>query len=119
MNPLRHPLYAFQTLSHKVLRRLLPFILITLLVASGLSAQPWARMLCVAQMLFYGSAAAGILARCAGRCPRALAVPVYFTTVNAAAFAAWFLLFRDFGVWSRVAREASPDGGHADANAGE
>jgi hypothetical protein len=113
LNPLRYPRFVFQTVSHKIVRRLVPFLLLVMLAASALSDHALAGPLLVAQLLFYAAAVLGLLLKHFMRPPRLLAVPVYFTVVNAAAFVAWFMVFKDFGVWSRIGREETPSGASA------
>jgi cellulose synthase/poly-beta-1,6-N-acetylglucosamine synthase-like glycosyltransferase len=89
--PWRGGFYSVQALSHKVLRRLLPFFLLTALVASvwltASSAVWW--LVLGPQLAFYGLAVAGWAARRrAWGKARLLWVPYYFCLVNAAAAAA-------------------------------
>jgi cellulose synthase/poly-beta-1,6-N-acetylglucosamine synthase-like glycosyltransferase len=86
--PWRGGFYSVQALSHKVLRRLVPFFLLIALVASvwlTASAAVW-WLLLGPQLVFYGLAVAGWAARrrAWGRA-RPLWVPYYFCLVNAAA----------------------------------
>lgn len=91
LNPFRYGLFAFELLSHKVARWLVPFFLLALLVSNILLAagsSAYATFL-AAQLAFYG------VALLAFRGPRRLAswrplrIPVYFTTVNVATLSAW------------------------------
>ena len=86
--PWRGGLYSVQVLSHKVLRRFVPFFLVTAFAASigltGSSAVGW--LVLGPQLIFYGLAGLGWAGRTRpwGRA-RPLSVPYYFCLVNAAA----------------------------------
>jgi cellulose synthase/poly-beta-1,6-N-acetylglucosamine synthase-like glycosyltransferase len=86
--PWRGGFYSLQVLSHKVLRRFLPFFLLTALGASAwlvtVSSVWW--LVLGPQLLFYGLAAVGWAGRrhAWGRA-RPLWIPYYFCLVNAAA----------------------------------
>ncbi len=86
--PRRGGLYAVQVVSHKLLRRLVPFFLLALLVASAVLARnswAWAAALAL-QLCFYGLAVGGLLAERTGRAGhRLLWIPYYFCLANAAA----------------------------------
>jgi hypothetical protein len=86
--PWRGGFYSIQVLSHKVLRRFLPFFLSTALAASVwlvTASSVWWLVL-GPQLLFYGLAVGGWLGRghAWGRA-RPLWIPYYFCLVNAAA----------------------------------
>jgi cellulose synthase/poly-beta-1,6-N-acetylglucosamine synthase-like glycosyltransferase len=108
--PWRGGFYSVQVLSHKVLRRFLPFFLLTALAASAwlviLSSVWW--LVLGPQLLFYGLAMAGWAGRghAWGRA-RPLWIPYYFCLVNAAAAIAVLSVFGGvrFERWE-VAREA-------------
>lgn len=89
--------YSFELVSHKLLRHFLPFALIVLLAANALLAleRPLFRWLLAAQALFYLAALAGLLLRRRpiGRWPP-LAIPYFFTFVNAAALLGVLSLWR-------------------------
>jgi hypothetical protein len=91
LNPLRYGFFAFELLSHKLVRWLVPFFLISLLVTSAVLAldSPLYRAAFLLQLLFYGLALSSLAPW--GRWMRALPVKVsvYFTTVNLATLAAW------------------------------
>jgi cellulose synthase/poly-beta-1,6-N-acetylglucosamine synthase-like glycosyltransferase len=89
--PWRGGFYSIQVLSHKVLRRTLPFFLLTAVVAgiwlTALSPVWW--LVLAPQLAFYGLAAAGWAARTRGwGRARPLWIPYYFCLVNLAAAAA-------------------------------
>lgn len=79
--------FAFAFLSHKVLRYLMPLVLVALLLLCLLRAnQPWGGGLLAAQAVFYGAAAVGYAMIRSGRIPGLTYVPFYFTAMNVAAF---------------------------------
>jgi hypothetical protein len=95
LNPLRHPLFAWQLTSHKVCRWLVPFAMIAalvsgaLLVARGVPEAEVAStnlyvLLLGLQLGFYTAAAVGLATG-----SRALRLPAYFVVVNFAILAAW------------------------------
>jgi hypothetical protein len=84
----RHGLFAFQLAVHKLLRYLLPLPLVAaFLCSAGLAYSRPYGLLFVLQILCYGLAAAGWLAKGRVRA-RMVFVPFYFTLLNAAAAAA-------------------------------
>ena len=95
LNPFRFGLFAFFLWSHKLLRWLVPFLLITALAANiALYAEPFYAVLLALQIAFYTVAAlaargiAGLHDRALGR------IALFFVMVNAAILAAWFRYFR-------------------------
>jgi cellulose synthase/poly-beta-1,6-N-acetylglucosamine synthase-like glycosyltransferase len=91
LNPFRHGFYSLVLFSHKVLRRLLPLVLLVLLACSLLLAPDGGIYLAAAvgQLLFYALAALGFLARRARvGMSRAIYVPFYYCLANAAALVA-------------------------------
>src|SRR4029453_11209247 len=107
LNPLKHGWVAFQLLSHKVLRWLVPLFLMILFASNAvLAAEPGAaRMLFCLQALFYLSA---VLATWlpVGRWSKPLTIPLYFCTLNAAAFMSVIGVVRGrrYVVWETVRR---------------
>jgi cellulose synthase/poly-beta-1,6-N-acetylglucosamine synthase-like glycosyltransferase len=86
LNPFKYGWVSFQLLSHKVLRWLVPLFLMMVLIGSGaLWHQPFYRALFVLQCAFY---AFGLLTLIVPlhRVWKPLGIPLYFCTVNAAAF---------------------------------
>jgi len=87
LNPLRYPLYALEVISHKLLRWLIPFVLLALF-ASNLFLWPLGGIYAVsliAQLLFYALALAGYRMRAKeSRTGRVVAIPFYFCMVNLA-----------------------------------
>ena len=79
--------FAFTFLSHKLLRWLIPELLIAILLLSvSLSAQSVYLALVLAQMLFYGTALyAYAVVRNGGAIPTIVYVPFYFCAMNLAA----------------------------------
>jgi len=107
LNPLKHGWVAFQLLSHKVLRWLVPVFLLVLLASNALlAAEPGAfRALFCLQALFYLSA---LLAAWLpmSRWWKPLTVPLYFCTLNAAALMSVIEVLRGrrHVVWETVRR---------------
>ncbi len=97
LNPLRFGFYAFQLLSHKVLRRLVAFPLLLLLLLSPLlwNAGLVYQLATVLQLAFYGCALLGMLLR-NQRIGRAkiLTIPFFFCMVNVASMIAAINLIR-------------------------
>jgi len=90
VNPLRHALFAWQLVSHKLCRWLVPFALLAALAANAAlaPASPFYRALLALQLLFYAVAAAGLLWKpLMGLTPVRLAA--YFVVVNASILQAW------------------------------
>lgn len=102
--PFHLPTYvAF--LSHKLLRWVLPFLLIGLLLSSGLLwAEPLYRAAFLAQLLFYAWAAAGFLFRDRMRRVRYALVGYYLTAMHLAFLVGFarFLFGREKATWQRV-----------------
>jgi len=90
VNPFRHALFAWQLLSHKLCRWLVPFAMVAALAANTALA-PASRFylgLLVLQFLFYALAAGGLLWKpLLGLAPVRLAA--YFVLVNASITQAW------------------------------
>jgi cellulose synthase/poly-beta-1,6-N-acetylglucosamine synthase-like glycosyltransferase len=90
VNPFRNALFAWQLLSHKLCRWLVPFAMLAALAANAAlaPASPFYRTLLVLQVLFYAVAAAGLLWKPLMRlAPVRLAA--YFVVVNASILQAW------------------------------
>jgi cellulose synthase/poly-beta-1,6-N-acetylglucosamine synthase-like glycosyltransferase len=103
LNLRQHGMYAFQMLSHKVLRYAVPFFLLTVLISNWLLADnsDLYRYIFIGQVAFYASAAIGWLAERIGIKVGPLAMPYYFVLVNVASIVA-FLRFLGGGtqvVW--------------------
>ncbi len=112
LNPFRHGLFAFQMISHKVLRYTVPAWMLVALVAGCVLAAygPIYRILLGAQLAGYGLALAGWLIERAKRSPGILAIPYYFMLVNIATVLAFlkFISGRKHVVW-QPNRSPRPD----------
>jgi cellulose synthase/poly-beta-1,6-N-acetylglucosamine synthase-like glycosyltransferase len=86
LNPLRHGRFAWQLFSHKLLRWLVPVLLLALLgVTAALAGQGDVyRLALVAQAGFYLLALAGLVLRRRASMPALFSIPYYFCLVNAA-----------------------------------
>jgi poly-beta-1,6-N-acetyl-D-glucosamine synthase len=99
--------FSVKFLSHKLLRWLMPLVLATLLVSSGLLAgRQVFRELFFAQVLFYLLAALGWVLNARNTRPGFAYVPFYFVAMNfAAAGGLWrYLRGRQSVLWSKAAR---------------
>ena len=110
MNPLRHGRFAFQLVSHKLLRFAAPLLLLAALVASGLSRDD-----VVLQALFWPQAAFYALGVASGFVPSVQRHPVvrlahFFTMVQCAMLMAWgrYLLGHQQTTWEPSKRHDSP-----------
>jgi cellulose synthase/poly-beta-1,6-N-acetylglucosamine synthase-like glycosyltransferase len=96
LDPRRHGFYSLQLLSHKILRWAMPIPLAVLAVTSLRLAGrgPLYALAAVGQLVAYGLAGVGLVARDTGLGRKApVAIPAYYCLVNAAAaHAAWNLL---------------------------
>lgn len=94
LKPWKHPWIAFQLFSHKILRWMVP-ILLFLLLADNLIliAQPYYRGLLILQAGFYALALLQVIVPLHRRW-KPLGVPLYFCTLNAAAFVGVIELLR-------------------------
>ncbi|HEX4733543.1 MAG TPA: glycosyltransferase family 2 protein [Thermoleophilaceae bacterium] len=104
----RNPRFAFQVVSHKGLRPLVPW---ALAVAAASSVAParrrrWARAAVAGQAAFYGAALAGLVAERSGRRSRLLYLPYWFCRMNLATLSGLGDLARgrQDAVWVRVRR---------------
>jgi len=90
VNPIRHTVFAWQLLSHKLCRWLVPFAMVAALGANAALAltSPFYLVLLVLQVLFYAVAVGGLLWKpLLGLSPVRLAA--YFVLVNASIMQAW------------------------------
>lgn len=98
LNPLRHGLYAFQMISHKVMRYVVPFLLVlafdanALLVMLATTTNDFFRLTFLAQVALYGAALFGWVCEKLDIKIGPLAIPYYFVLSNAASLIA-FLKF--------------------------
>ncbi|MDD4858420.1 MAG: glycosyltransferase family 2 protein [Candidatus Krumholzibacteria bacterium] len=83
-SPFTPPALAFELVSHKIFKWLVPFFLIGLLATTAFMLdRPFFAAIFAAQIIMYGCAIAGVAT---GR--RALYIPTFFAVTNAAVFAA-------------------------------
>src|SRR5712691_11750512 len=89
VNPLRHSVFAWQLLSHKLCRWLVPFAMMTAFVSNALLAlsSQWYAMLFLIQILFYSVALGGIFWKPLLRFP-IVKLFSFFLLVNASIFQA-------------------------------
>src|SRR5882672_11863617 len=90
VNPLRHSVFAWQLLSHKLCRWLVPFAMMTAFVSNALLvlSSRWYAMLFLIQILFYSVALGGIFWKPLLRLP-IVRLFSFFLLVNASIFQAW------------------------------
>jgi cellulose synthase/poly-beta-1,6-N-acetylglucosamine synthase-like glycosyltransferase len=90
VNPMRHAVFAWQMLSHKLCRWLVPFAMVAAFVSNALLAlsSPWYAVLFLMQILFYSVALGGIFWRPLMRLPL-VKLSSFFLVVNASIFQAW------------------------------
>jgi cellulose synthase/poly-beta-1,6-N-acetylglucosamine synthase-like glycosyltransferase len=94
-NPLRHGFVAFQLISHKVLRWLVPVFLATIFVANlFLLEHAFYKLLFAGQVAFYAIALFGYLSERRKLPIGILSVPLYFVTVNLASIVAMYRVWR-------------------------
>jgi len=104
LKPWKYPWIAFQLFSHKMLRWMVPVLLLLLLVSSAvLMKQPFFRLFLALQLSFYGLALLQLLVPM-HRWWKPLGVPLYFCTLNAAAALGIIELLRGkkYVVWQPV-----------------
>ena len=96
LSPFRSGFYAVQLLSHKVMRYLVPFFLVTLCGASAALAfnSPFYRAILAVQLACYGSALLAWALERAGVRSRVLALPQYFVLANVASVIAFYKFVR-------------------------
>jgi cellulose synthase/poly-beta-1,6-N-acetylglucosamine synthase-like glycosyltransferase len=113
LNPLRSGFYAVQLLSHKVMRYLVPFFLLTALLASLLLAfsSIFYAAIFIAQVSFYILALLGWLTERAGHKYRLLALPHYFVLANLACVLAAYKFLRGerFARWEPIRQKLDAD----------
>ncbi len=86
LKPWKYPWIAFQLFSHKILRWMVPLFLLLLLAGNtALAGQPYFRILLVLQLCFYAVALLQVIVPMHRRW-KLLGIPLYFCTLNAAAF---------------------------------
>ena len=95
---------AFQLVSHKILRWMVPiFLLLALASSAVLMARPMFRLILGAQLTFYAIALLSILLPLHRRW-KVLGIPLYFCTLNAAALVSMFQVMRGrrYATWETV-----------------
>lgn len=100
----RHGWVSFQLLSHKILRWLLPVLLLVVLAANAMLLEsPLFQSLFVLQVLFYLFALISLIVPLHRRW-KLLGLPLYFCTVNAAALLGMLKLLRGqkYVIWETV-----------------
>ena len=105
LNPFKYPLYAWGLISHKLLRWLVPYFLITIFITNLLLlGKPFYNFTLLLQVLFYTLALAGYLWQRNGKPPRVLGIPFSFCLVNLAALVgvARFVMGKKAGRWKPV-----------------
>lgn len=112
LNPLRSGFYAVQLLSHKVARYVVPFFLISILIASASLATHsffYLTVLLIQLACYLGSFAAWVLER-AGLHNRVLAFPHYFVLANMASLVACYKFLRGerYARWEPIRETVSP-----------
>lgn len=101
LQPFHDPKFCFQVVSHKLLRTIVPLLLILLFLSNALLDAPLAQVLLWGQIGFYGLAVCGLLLYRRGVNLKVFAIPLYFCTVNAAAAVGivQFLLRVNYAAW--------------------
>jgi cellulose synthase/poly-beta-1,6-N-acetylglucosamine synthase-like glycosyltransferase len=106
LNPLQHGLFAMQLWSHKLLRWLMPAIMLALLLVSATLTARGAiyEFACFAQVAFYLLAAIGHLLRHRKNVSGVLTMPYYFCLVNVASAIGIIDAFRGrtYSMWTTV-----------------
>jgi len=106
LNPFKHKMFSFQNIMHRLLRWIIPFFLVILLMTSGLSESIVLKGMFAIQSVFYCTAAISAIMFYKNRkiSNIFLSIPLYFTSMNAAALVSWFCLFRRIQMWKRTER---------------
>jgi len=111
MNPLRSGFYAVELFSHKVLRYVVPFLLLIILISSAALAPRsiFYMLALIAQLCFYAAALASWLLERMSVRTRLLALPQYFVLANLASVIALYKFLRGerYARWE-TQREAAP-----------
>lgn len=90
VNPMRYPLFAWQLVSHKLCRWLVPFAMLIALIANAILTMVFGAygLLFALQAVFYGVALGGLWWKPLLRVP-AVKLPAFFVLVNASILKAW------------------------------
>lgn len=114
LNLSRHGLFAFQLISHKVMRYAVPLFLIVALTANLPLASEMAffRWTLMAQVAFYLAAAAGWVGERAGLRLGPLALPYYFALANSASLVAFvhFMRGKAHVLWEPIRESGAANG---------
>jgi cellulose synthase/poly-beta-1,6-N-acetylglucosamine synthase-like glycosyltransferase len=96
MNPFRSGFYAIELFSHKVLRYMVPYLLLLVLLSSAALAlhSLFYALLLVGQLSFYGAALLSWLLEHMGKRNRLVALPQYFVLANLASVIACYKFLR-------------------------
>ena len=104
LRPRHHAWTAFQLISHKILRWMVPLFLIPLFAGSAANLHvPAFRLLLLLQLLFYGFGLASLVLPLHRRW-KILGIPLFFCTLNAAALISMLQVWRGhkFTTWETV-----------------
>jgi cellulose synthase/poly-beta-1,6-N-acetylglucosamine synthase-like glycosyltransferase len=94
-NPFKFGFVTFQLVSHKILRWLIPFFLISLLLLNlFLLDEGFYKVLLVCQIIFYGLALSGWLGERAKVRLKIFSIPLYFITVNIASIISLYRILK-------------------------
>jgi cellulose synthase/poly-beta-1,6-N-acetylglucosamine synthase-like glycosyltransferase len=108
LNPLRKPFVAFQLISHKWMRWLVPVFAVIALLANAalLGSSTFYNVTFALQFAFYAVAMLAFLAEGRVRFPKLFGVPLYFVTVNLASLSAMRRVFKGIRAttWETVRR---------------
>jgi cellulose synthase/poly-beta-1,6-N-acetylglucosamine synthase-like glycosyltransferase len=111
LNPFRYGFFAIELISHKLLRWLVPLLLVGVFATNLflLGTAPIYMLALLAQLALYALALAGYVLRRRERMPAILSVPYYFCLVNVASALGIFEAYRGktYATWS-TARAQSP-----------
>jgi cellulose synthase/poly-beta-1,6-N-acetylglucosamine synthase-like glycosyltransferase len=96
LNPFKNPFVAFQLISHKVLRWLVPVFCVIILCANILLAfqSLFYQIVLLLQVVFYLMAIMGFVLEKKGIKKKIFYIPLYFTIVNAASLVSMIKVFR-------------------------
>lgn len=126
LNPLRHGFFAFQMISHKVMRYVVPLLLVlafdanAVLAATAGEGEWLLPSLFAAQVAFYATALGGWIAERLGVKLGALTIPYYFVLANAASVVAFlkFLGGQSHVTWEPLREPLCPSGEAATSGEG-
>jgi cellulose synthase/poly-beta-1,6-N-acetylglucosamine synthase-like glycosyltransferase len=114
LNPFRHGMYAFQMISHKVLRYAVPFLLLAAFISNLalVSGSLLYRYSFIIQAAIYLAAALGWCFDRAGLRLKPLALPYYFVLANAASLVAFLKFIQGDAhiVWEPLRETGSSEG---------